>query len=105
MLYILYCKDEPAQSARIRSQFLSAHLEYLEQHKRVILVGGAMLAEDGKTRIGSTLVLNVPSREQAESFSRNEPFRRAGLYQSVEITRMRRTQWYPDNAPTTADGD
>lgn len=104
MLYIVYCRDDPEQSARIRSQFLNEHLAYLDRHKGIILLGGAMLAEDGKTRVGSTLVLNVESREQAVLFSQNEPFRRNGLYASVEITRMRRAQWYPDNAPTSADG-
>jgi uncharacterized protein YciI len=104
MLYILYCKDNAQESARIRSQFLSEHLAYLEQHQTIILLGGAMLAEDGKTRVGSTLVLNVPSREEALAFSQNEPFRRAGLYATVEITRMRRAQWYPANAPQSADG-
>lgn len=104
MLYILYCRDDPAESARIRAQFLSEHLSYLEKHENIILLGGAMLAEDGKTRVGSTLILNVSSREQALQFSQNEPFRRAGLYQSVEITRMRRAQWDPSNAPQSADG-
>ena len=104
MLYIVYCKDYPEQSARIRSQFLSEHLAYLDKHQDIILLGGAMLAEDGKTRLGSTLVLNVPSRDQAVQFSQNEPFRCAGLYESVEITRMRRGQWYPANVPPSADG-
>ena len=105
MLYVLYCRDDPGQSAHIRSQFLNEHLAYLDRHGDIILLGGAMLAEDGKTRLGSTLILNVPSREQALLFSQNEPFRRAGLYASVEITRMRRGQWHPMNVPKTADGD
>jgi uncharacterized protein YciI len=105
MLYILYCRDDPSRSARIRSQFLSEHLQYLERHQDILLLGGAMLAEDGKTRVGSTLVLNVRDREQAIAFSRDEPFRRAGLYASIDITRMRRAQWFPANAPQSADGD
>ena len=49
--------------------------------------------------------VNVPSREQAEEFSRNEPFRKAGLFKSVKITRMRRGQWNPAAAPKTAEGN
>lgn len=37
--------------------------------------------------------------------SENEPFRKAGLYTRVEISRMRRGQWYPANAPKSVDGD
>jgi uncharacterized protein YciI len=68
------------------------------------MLGGALLAEDGK-RTGSCLLINVPSRDAAEEFSRNEPFRQAGLFKTVKITRMRRGQWYPEHAPKTAEGN
>ena len=105
MLYILYCTDDPVVSTTIRSLHVQEHLAYLEEHKHIVVLGGARLQEDGATRIGSTLILNVERREQACEFSRNEPFYKAGLYARVEIQRMRRGQWYPDNAPTTADGN
>ncbi len=64
-----------------------------------------MLDEDGATRTGSVLIINVPNREAAETFSANEPFRKAGLFERVEINRMRRGQWNPDAAPKTAEGN
>jgi uncharacterized protein YciI len=64
-----------------------------------------LLAEDGKTRTGSVLIVNVPDRKAAESFSADEPFRRAGLFQTVKIARMRRGQWNPEAAPKTAEGN
>jgi uncharacterized protein len=105
MLYILYCIDDAAVSRQIRTSHRDAHLSYLDAHADLIVLGGAMLAEDGETRVGSTLVLNVKSLVEAEAFSLNEPFRRAGLYASVTITRMRRAQWRPDRAPCSAEGD
>lgn len=104
MLYIIYQVDKPS-SAAIRAAHRDAHLAYLDEHKAIVLLGGAMLAEDGATRTGSVLVINVRSREEAEQFSANEPFRRAGLFERVEITRMRRGQWNPEAAPKTAEGD
>ncbi|WP_042304803.1 YciI family protein [Paraburkholderia terrae] len=103
MLYIIYCRDDPRVSQSIRLAHKDAHLAYLEKHAQLILLGGAMLAEDGKTRVGSTLILNVENLAQAEAFSANEPFRCAGLYESVTITRMRRAQWRPDLAPQTVE--
>jgi hypothetical protein len=47
----------------------------------------------------------VPSRAVAEAFSADEPFRKAGLFKSVKITRMRRGQWNPDAAPQTPEGN
>jgi uncharacterized protein YciI len=69
------------------------------------VLGGALLADDDATRKGSVLIVNVPNRAAAEAFSENEPFRKAGLFSSVEISRMRRGQWNPAAAPKTAEGN
>ena len=103
MLYIIYQEDRPDGQA-IRAATREAHLAYLERHKNIVVLGGGLLAEDGKTRTGSVLIVNVPDREAAESFSADEPFRKAGLFQTVKITRMRRGQWNPEAAPKTAEG-
>ncbi len=104
MLYILYQEDGP-DSARIRAAHRDAHFAYLEQHEDILVLGGALLAEDGTTRLGSVLILNVPNRAAAEAFSADEPFNKAGLFRSVKITRMRRGQWNPAAAPKTAEGN
>jgi uncharacterized protein YciI len=104
MLYIIYKVDKPNSDA-IRAAQRAAHFEYLEDHKDILVLGGAMLAEDGTTRLGSVLIINVPSLAEAERFSANEPFRQAGLFERVEITRMRRGQWNPAAAPATPEGN
>jgi uncharacterized protein YciI len=105
MLYILYCEDRDSGAKEIREKYRDAHLAYLAKHEHLLVLGGAMLADDGEGRIGSVLILNVPGRKEAEAFSQAEPFRTAGLYKSVNITRMRRAQWNPAAAPKTADGN
>ncbi len=104
MLYIIYQRDKP-DSAPLRAAHREAHLKYLDAHQDILLLGGAMLADDGVTRVGSVLIINVSSREDAERFSANEPFRQAGLFDRVEITRMRRGQWNPAAAPRTPEGN
>ena len=103
MLYIIYQTDKPGGEA-IRATTRDEHFAYLDAHEDILVLGGAMLAEDGKTRTGSVLIVNVEDRAAAEAFSENEPFRKAGLFDRVEITRMRRGQWNPDAAPETAEG-
>ena len=103
MLYIIYQVDRSDGEA-IRASHRAAHFAYLDGHESILVLGGALLAEDGKTRTGSVLIINVGSREEAERFSANEPFRKAGLFERVEITRMRRGQWNPGAAPKTAEG-
>jgi len=104
VLYIIY-QEDGADSARIRAAVKAQHFAYLEQHRDSLVLGGALLADDGTTRVGSVLILNVPSRAAAEAFSVDEPFRKAGLFKSVKITRMRRGQWNPDAAPKTPEGN
>ena len=104
MLYIIYQEDRP-DGAAIRAATRERHLAYLEQHKDILVLGGALLADESDERLGSCLVINVPNRRAADAFSENEPFRRAGLFASVKITRMRRGQWNPAAAPKTAEGN
>src|SRR5206468_1870386 len=89
MLYIMVNEDRPDGRA-IRDATREAHLAYLERHKSIVVLAGGTLAEDGETRTGSVFIVNVTSREAAEKFSAEEPFRKAGLFKTVKITRMRR---------------
>jgi uncharacterized protein YciI len=105
MLYIIYQEDRP-DGAAIRADSRDAHFAYLDQHKDILVLGGALLAgDDDATRTGSVLIVNVPNRAAAETFSENEPFRKAGLFKSVTISRMRRGQWNPAAAPRSAEGN
>jgi uncharacterized protein YciI len=104
MLYIMVNEDRPDGQA-IRDATRETHLAYLERHKNIVVLAGGTLAEDGKARTGSVFIVNVPGREAAEKFSAEEPFRKAGLFKTVKITRMRRGQWNPEAAPKTAEGN
>ena len=104
MLYIIYQEDGPDGTAA-RERARQAHFDYLDRHADILVLGGALLADDGTTRVGSVLIINVPSREAAEAFSANEPLRKAGAFQSVKITRMRRGQWNPAAVPKTPEGN
>ena len=104
MLYIIYQEDGPGSPA-LRAEHKPAHFAYLEEHQDMLVLGGAMLADDDKARIGSVLIINVPKRAAADRFSENEPLRKAGTFKQVRITRMRRGQWNPDAAPNSVEGN
>ena len=104
MLYIIYQEDNEGAAA-LREATRERHLAYLDRHKDILVLGGALLADDGVKRTGSCLLINVPSRAAAEAFSRDEPFRAAGLFKTVLISRMRRGQWNPAAAPQTPEGN
>ncbi len=104
MLYIIYQEDR-ADGAAIRAAARDEHFAYLDKHEDIMVLGGALMAEDGATRTGSVLIVNVLSMAEAEAFSENEPFRKAGLFSSVKVSRMRRGQWNPAAAPKSAEGN
>jgi uncharacterized protein YciI len=105
MLFIVYAEDNPATSATIREAKTPEHLAYLDRHKSAIVLAGALLTDDAGQRVGSVSVINVKDRAAAEAFVAAEPFRNSGLYRSIKISRMRKGQWYPNNAPQTPEGD
>ncbi len=105
MLFIIYAEDDEANSAAIRQVKTPEHLAYLDRHKSAIVLAGALLTDDAGKRVGSVSVINVKDRAAAEAFVANEPFRNAGLYRSIKISRMRKGQWHPENAPKTPEGD
>lgn len=104
MLYVIYQEDGP-HGAAARERARKSHFEYLDKNKDILVLGGAMLADDSDERIGSVLIINVIDRAAAEAFSANEPLRNAGAFKSVKISRMRRGQWNPDAAPKSAEGN
>lgn len=104
MLYMVYGVD--GQDAdRIRAEQRESHFAYLAENENILVLGGATLADESDARTGSLLVINVPSRADADAFAAGEPFNKAGLFSSYTVSRMRRGQWNPAAAPTSSEGD
>lgn len=106
MLYIIYAVDDPARK-HLRAELREKHLAYLDRFKDRLVLSGAMLADDGPDagRLGSVLIVNMPSKAAADEFAANEPFAKGGLFKSSSVTRMRRGQWNPAAAPRTPEGN
>jgi uncharacterized protein YciI len=61
------------------------HLAYLDRHAGKLLAGGAVLAEDAATPVGSLIVFDSDDRAEVEAFAADDPFAKAGLFASVSI--------------------
>jgi uncharacterized protein YciI len=105
MLWMIYCEDRDDGGAAIRTAVRDEHLAYLESHEHIVVLGGALIADDAVARLGSLFLVNVPNRAAAEKLTLEEPFRKAGLFKRVTVTRMRKGQFNPSAAPATAEGD
>ena len=81
-----------------REKGLQPHLDYLHSQKKILVLSGATLTDDGKDVTGSLLIVNVNSRAEARAFVDADPFQKAGMFTNVTITRMRKGQWNPQAA-------
>ena len=86
MHFVFYCKDKPGHE-QVRSANRLAHLDYLETHRERLLCAGPLLAGggEGSRMIGSLLILDLADHKAAEEFAANDPYTKAGLFESVAI--------------------
>lgn len=84
MLYAFHLVDKPGALAQ-RLETRPLHKAYLAAKAEQIAFAGPLLSDDGKTMVGSLLVIDFPSREDAHRWIAAEPFTLAGVYASTAI--------------------
>ena len=84
MLYTFFLLDKPGALAT-RNEIRPQHKAYLATKDAQMAFAGPLLSDDGKTMVGSLLVIDFPSREEAQRWLADEPFTRAGVYASTTI--------------------
>jgi uncharacterized protein YciI len=89
MYFVIYAKDKSGQP-KLRPATRPAHIEYLGGFKDRILIAGPMLGEDGEPN-GSLIVVDLKDKAEAQAFAANDPYAKAGVFQSVAITAWRKS--------------
>lgn len=89
MLFVIHAKDKPG-ALDLRKATRDAHLEFIGNYDTP--VGGPLLDADGQM-CGSCLVLDVEDRAAAEAFVANDPYAKAGLFESVELHEFMKVAW------------
>ena len=84
MLFAIIGHDK-SNSMEHRMKVRPSHLEYIKQQAAVVKLGGALLADDGQAMLGSILLIDVADKAAAEEWSKNDPYRRDGVFGTVEI--------------------
>ena len=87
--FVLYCVDKPA-SLELRLANREAHLAYIGALADQIPFAGPMLNDEGEMA-GSLIVIEVEDRAAAEAVSAGDPYRKAGLFERVEIRPIKQT--------------
>jgi uncharacterized protein YciI len=73
-----------------RLKVREAHLKTVEAQTKAgrILIGGAILDDQGKM-IGSSLVVDFPSRAELDAWLRADPYTTGGVWKTVEVRPFR----------------
>lgn len=83
----LIVSNDNENGPRIRADeaIMDAHWQYELAHRDVILCAGSLRTDDGETRTGSVLLLDLPTRQDAEAFFAKDPASQAGMRGETEI--------------------
>lgn len=84
MLYAITLLDKPDSSA-LRQRVRPEHKAYLAAAADRIAFAGPLTHDDGKTMMGSLLVMDFQSRDAAHAWLADEPFTKAGLYGNTAV--------------------
>ena len=84
MLYAVRFYDRPGQFA-VRQAHLPAHVQWLDDHKDVVLVGGSLRPAPEEKPVGGLWIVEAPDPVAIETLLRTDPFWVHGLRERYEI--------------------
>jgi uncharacterized protein YciI len=84
MLFAVYCLDKDDALPR-RLAARPDHVKFLETLGSRIKIGGPLLDDAGENPVGSLLVIEADSLEQAKTLMAGDPYAGADVFKSVEV--------------------
>lgn len=89
MPFLIETYDAPERAA-VRRERYTEHLEFLAEHAGLLLACGAKLSDDGSHADGGIYLVDLDTREDAETFIAEDPFSQGGLFREVVVRRWRK---------------
>ncbi|MGI5242607.1 YciI family protein [Dactylosporangium sp. CA-139066] len=96
MFYFVYGADRPGSLA-LRYELTEAHWAYMDGYDAALYARGPVLTADREGIAGSLHIVDVPSDEAARAFAGEDPYRRGGVFERVDVyrfeDRLGRSMW------------
>ncbi len=83
MLFVVLCQDKPG-ALQIRKDTRTRHLEFAKSLGSKLKLGGPFLNDEDEM-VGSMLIIEAETKEDAVQISRQDPYFAAGLFESVDV--------------------
>ncbi|MEN9855062.1 MAG: hypothetical protein RLZZ157_188 [Pseudomonadota bacterium] len=84
-LFTLTCWDKPDHLAT-RLATRPKHLEYVRGFAHAVKLAGPLLDDAHASPIGSHLIVDFPSKADAQAFADNDPYALAGLFERRQLS-------------------
>lgn len=96
MFYVVRAIDKP-DSLSLRMDNRDAHLEFLKSGALKVETAGPLVDPEGAMR-GSLLIVRADTEMEVRSWLKDDPYTKAGLFETVEIDLFRWAIGAPDAA-------
>lgn len=90
MHWLMICRHRPGMEA-LRTATREAHRAHVvsgHDGRVRVLIGSALTEDDGATGFGNFGILEAPDRATAVAFAEADPYARAGIVATIEITAL-----------------
>ena len=87
MLFVIHALDATGAAAK-REQFYAEHRAHQDNGAAFgvdVVMGGPLVSDDGKTTIGSLIMIDAKDRAAADAFSAADPFKRNRVWDAVQV--------------------
>ncbi|MEU8222726.1 YciI family protein [Kribbella sp. NPDC048915] len=104
MEYFVYGRDA-ARGFELKVALNEEHWTFMDGYADQLIARGPTLTEDRERTTGSLHIVDLPDEDAVRSFAYDEPYYRAGAFETVEIKRFNnrfpgRTMWdFTGSAP------
>ena len=88
MQFVMICEDKP-DSLALRLANREDHLAFVSTQGQRIRLAGPMLTDDGEEMVGSLFLVEAESIDDVKAMNADDPYTRAGLFESVTIRPFR----------------
>jgi uncharacterized protein YciI len=94
MLYLAICRDKPGHLP-VRTATRDTHVAWLKSLGPALKIAGPFLDDAGEEMRGSLIVIEAESLDAARAVFGQDPYKAAGLFESVEVKPWRWTMGAP----------
>ncbi|GAC1348049.1 MAG: hypothetical protein NVSMB18_35020 [Acetobacteraceae bacterium] len=98
MLFVVQFEDIYAdQPERLpeRAEHMAAHLAFLAEHSDRVIAAGALRPTADDVPSGGIWIINADSKAAVEAIYRDDPFWKADLRKSVQVSHWAKAHWSP----------